>query len=161
MADNKADKNEQANAAQNAKAEDATKGATKNATKDAWISKKDLLKETNISYGQLYRWKREGLLPEEWFDKRSAPTGQETYFPRELVLTRIATIKELKNDKSLDEIAEVLPKPMSREAASIASELLANDDFIGKIVEKVAAKLAAGTNTDASTDTTTGNGSEE
>ena len=45
------------------------------------ISKKDLLKTTGISYGQLYRWKREGLIPEEWFVKRSSPTGQETYFP--------------------------------------------------------------------------------
>ena len=42
------------------------------------ISKKDLLIQTNISYGQLYRWKREGLIPEEWFIKKSVSTGQET-----------------------------------------------------------------------------------
>ena len=44
------------------------------------ISKKDLLKEMNISYGQLYRWKREGLIPDEWFNKQSVSTGQETFF---------------------------------------------------------------------------------
>ncbi len=33
------------------------------------ISKKDLLSKTNISYGQLYRWKRKNIIPEEWFIK--------------------------------------------------------------------------------------------
>ncbi len=45
------------------------------------ISKKHLLQLTNISYGQLYRWKRENLLPESWFIKKSSFTGQETFFP--------------------------------------------------------------------------------
>ena len=40
------------------------------------ISKKDLLNDTGISYGQLYRWKREGLIPEEWFIKQPSFTGQ-------------------------------------------------------------------------------------
>ena len=31
------------------------------------ISKKELLELTGISYGQLYRWKRKNLIPEEWF----------------------------------------------------------------------------------------------
>ena len=44
-----------------------------------YISKKDLLKRYGISYGALYRWKRMGLIPEEWFIKRSTPTGQETF----------------------------------------------------------------------------------
>ena len=68
------------------------------------ISKKDLLAETGISYGQLYRWKREGLIPEEWFIKRSAFTGQETYFPKERVLERIGIILEMKDEQSLEEI---------------------------------------------------------
>lgn len=72
------------------------------------ISKKDLLKLTGISYGQLYRWKRQGLIPEEWFIKRSSYTGQETYFPKELILARIEKIIELKDQKSLDEIHEIL-----------------------------------------------------
>ena len=68
------------------------------------ISKKDLLKETGISYGQLYRWKREGLIPEEWFVKRSAFTGQETFFPRERILERVGFILERKDEMSLEEI---------------------------------------------------------
>ena len=36
------------------------------------ISKKDLLAVMGISYGQLYRWKRQRLIPEEWFIKQSA-----------------------------------------------------------------------------------------
>ena len=44
------------------------------------ISKRELLENTGISYGQLYRWKREGLIPEEWFIKRASFTGQECFF---------------------------------------------------------------------------------
>ena len=72
------------------------------------ISKKDLLKTTGISYGQLYRWKREGLIPEEWFVKRSSPTGQETYFPQEKILKRIHAIQQLKDSYSLEELARIL-----------------------------------------------------
>ena len=52
------------------------------------ISKKQLLAETGISYGQLYRWKRERLIPEGWFIKQSSYTGQETFFPKEDVYKR-------------------------------------------------------------------------
>ncbi len=72
------------------------------------ISKKDLLKETGISYGQLYRWKRENLIPEEWFIKQSSFTGQETFFPREKILSRIKSIQELKDEYSLDELSKML-----------------------------------------------------
>ena len=72
------------------------------------ISKKDLLVETGISYGQLYRWKRDGLIPEEWFIKRSAFTGQETFFPRDRMLARIKGILALKDTHSLEEIRESL-----------------------------------------------------
>ena len=68
------------------------------------ISKKDLLAETGISYGQLYRWKREGLIPEEWFVKRSVFTGQETFFPREKILERVGMILDMKDDLSLEAI---------------------------------------------------------
>jgi len=34
------------------------------------ISKKDTLETMGISYGQLYRWKRKGLIPESWFIRR-------------------------------------------------------------------------------------------
>lgn len=69
------------------------------------ISKKDLLVEMNISYGQLYRWKRKNLIPEEWFIKKSVSTGQETFFPREKVLERVRKILQYKDDVSLDELA--------------------------------------------------------
>ena len=70
------------------------------------ISKKDLLVLMNISYGQLYRWKRKNLIPEEWFIKKSVSTGQETFFPKEKIIARINNIIELKDEASLDELAE-------------------------------------------------------
>lgn len=76
------------------------------------ISKKELLERADISYGQLYRWKRKGLIPEDWFIRKSTYTGQETFFPRAKVLARIDKIKNLKEDVSLDDIADVFsPSP--------------------------------------------------
>ena len=48
------------------------------------ISKKDLLSRYGISYGSLYRWKRKGLIPDEWFIRKATVTGQETFFPEAL-----------------------------------------------------------------------------
>lgn len=70
------------------------------------ISKKELLELTGITYGQLYRWKRKGLIPEDWFIKKSSYTGQETYFPRDKVLERIDKILHMKDDFSLDQLAD-------------------------------------------------------
>lgn len=71
------------------------------------ISKKELLEITNVSYGQLYRWKRKNIIPEEWFIKKSSYTGQETYFPKEKILDRIEKIKDMKDDVSLDNLAQM------------------------------------------------------
>lgn len=71
------------------------------------ISKKDLLMETGISYGQLYRWKRQGLIPDDWFMKQSSFTGQETFFPRRRMVERIRTILAKKDTHSLDGLAEL------------------------------------------------------
>ncbi len=71
------------------------------------ISKKELLELTNISYGQLYRWKRKNIIPEMWFIKKSVSTGQETFFPRKQILERIEQIINLKDELSLDELANV------------------------------------------------------
>ena len=71
------------------------------------ISKKDLLELTGISYGQLYRWKRKDLIPEEWFVRKSTFTGQETFFPKEKILERINKIQTMKENLSLDELAEM------------------------------------------------------
>jgi hypothetical protein len=76
------------------------------------ISKKELLELTGISYGQLYRWKRKKLIPEDWFIRKSTFTGQETFFPKEKILARIERIKELKDERSLDELAAMFaPDP--------------------------------------------------
>lgn len=69
------------------------------------ITKKDLLLKYGISYGALYRWKRMGLIPEDWFIKRAVATGQETYFDRVAITERIETILSLKDTMSLEEIA--------------------------------------------------------
>jgi DNA-binding transcriptional MerR regulator len=71
------------------------------------ISKKELLELTGISYGQLYRWKRKNLLPEEWFIHKSAFTGQETFFPKQQILARIDKIMHMKDGLSLNELAGI------------------------------------------------------
>jgi len=72
------------------------------------ISKKELLELTGISYGQLYRWKRKHLIPEDWFVRKSTFTGQETFFPKERILDRIEKIKNMKGDITLDDLADML-----------------------------------------------------
>ena len=82
---------------------------------EKWISKKELLAKTGISYGQLSRWNREKLIPDDWFIKRAAFTGQETFFPRERVLERISFILENKDRYALRELVEMLsPNPENR-----------------------------------------------
>lgn len=83
------------------------------------ISKKDLLKSTGISYGQLYRWKRKKIIPEDWFIKKSSFTGQETFFPREKILERIQIILEMKDKYSLDDIAEMILPSKNKSSYSI------------------------------------------
>lgn len=85
------------------------------------ISKKDLLEVANISYGQLYRWKRKNIIPEEWFIKKSTFTGQETFLPKEKVLERIEYILSMKDDISLDDIANMFVKKESDKKFNIES----------------------------------------
>ena len=77
------------------------------------ISKKELLELTGISYGQLYRWKRKDLIPEEWFVRKSTFTGQETFFPKEKILERIDKIQTMKENLSLDELADMFSPNIS------------------------------------------------
>ncbi len=72
---------------------------------DLLISKKDLLQRYGISYGALYRWKRKGLIPEEWFIKKSTVTGQETFFDERTICERIELILSRSEEMSLDELA--------------------------------------------------------
>ncbi|MFC9725073.1 YhbD family protein [Bacillus cereus] len=89
------------------------------------ISKKDLLELTGISYGQLYRWKRKNLIPEDWFVRKSTFTGQETFFPKEKILERIDKIQTMKEDLSLDELANVF-------SPSVREILLTKEDILCK-----------------------------
>jgi DNA-binding transcriptional MerR regulator len=87
------------------------------------ISKKDLLAETGISYGQLYRWKREGLIPEAWFVKRASFTGQETFFPRERILERVGAILSMKDECSLGEIRRQIAGEDEGELSGLLREM--------------------------------------
>ena len=73
---------------------------------ESLISKKELLERYGISYGALYRWKRKGLIPDEWFIKKSTVTGQETFFPEKLICERVEIIQLKKEDVLLDELAK-------------------------------------------------------
>ena len=70
-----------------------------------YITKKELLEEMNISYGQLYRWKRMGMIPENWFIKRPSSTGQETILPRKKIVKRVQDIQAMMASHSLEHIA--------------------------------------------------------
>ncbi len=95
------------------------------------ISKKDLLIETNISYGQLYRWKRKKLIPEDWFMKKSTYTGHETFFPREKILERIEQILNMKDGASLDDLADKFSSDIPEEMVRRKDELL-NHQILSK-----------------------------
>jgi hypothetical protein len=88
------------------------------------ISKKDLLTEMNISYGQLYRWKRKKLIPEDWFMKKSTYTGQETFFPKGKILDRIDQIINMKDGSSLDDLADKFSSNMPEAMIRRREELL-------------------------------------
>ena len=70
-----------------------------------YISKSDLLKRYGISYGSLYRWKRMGLIPEEWFIKMSVPSGQETFFREDVICPRIDEIIWERDHGNLEDFA--------------------------------------------------------
>jgi hypothetical protein len=102
------------------------------------ISKKDLLDLADISYGQLYRWKRKNLIPEDWFVRKSTFTGQETFFPKNKILERIDKIKNMKDDLSLDDMADMF-------SPQLAEVLLSNDELKEKnIVSQMALEIYEG-----------------
>ncbi len=80
------------------------------------ISKKELLERYSISYGALYRWKRKGLIPEDWFIKKATVTGQETFFPKSLVCERVELIQSMKDEHSLDELSGKLNTESKKKA---------------------------------------------
>ena len=80
------------------------------------ISKKELLDRYGISYGALYRWKRKGLIPEDWFIKKATVTGQETFFPKALICERVELIQNQKDELSLDELAGQINRQTQKQA---------------------------------------------
>lgn len=90
------------------------------------ISKKDLLSETGISYGQLYRWKRKSIIPEEWFIKKSVSTGQETFFPKRKILDRVEMIVNMKDEASLDDLAKMFSVEVEHSAIDLERLLKKN-----------------------------------
>ncbi|WP_297639298.1 DUF4004 family protein [uncultured Clostridium sp.] len=96
------------------------------------ISKKDLLKTTGISYGQLYRWKRKNIIPEEWFIKKSVSTGQETFFPMDKILERIYAILALKDEASLDDLSRMFSGKVKN--GELAKEYLIKNNIVSNYV---------------------------
>ncbi len=94
---------------------------------EEWITKREVLERYNISYGALYRWKRLGLIPEEWFVKRATVTGQETFFKKDLICPRVELILERKESVSLEQLADELAG--HREQQSSRRQLVLNDGF--------------------------------
>lgn len=93
------------------------------------ISKKDLLLRYGISYGALYRWKRKGLIPEDWFIKKATVTGQETFFPAELICERVELIKSQKDELSLDELARSFSSESQKRALMIVDTVYGEKIF--------------------------------
>ncbi len=96
------------------------------------ISKKALLEKYSISYGALYRWKRKGLIPEEWFIKRSTTTGQETFFPKDLIFERVELIIANKEEVLLDDLAEKLSGEEKSHAKIIIDTVFGEKTFFAK-----------------------------
>jgi hypothetical protein len=96
------------------------------------ISKKDLLDLAGISYGQLYRWKRKDLIPEDWFIRKSTFTGQETFFPKQKILDRINRIQTMKENLSLDELADMFSPNLSD--LKLEGEELVRRNIVSKTV---------------------------
>lgn len=99
------------------------------------ISKKELLQRYGISYGALYRWKRKGLIPEEWFIKKATVTGQETFFPKKLICQRVELIQDQKEDTSLDELSKRFHK--KNEAMLIVKTAIGEKSFLCSEIEEI------------------------
>lgn len=90
------------------------------------ISKKELLQRYGISYGALYRWKRLGLIPEDWFLRRSTPSGQETFFHAGQICPRVEQILTRPESVSLEELAQRLTQPAQEQPSRY---LIVSDGF--------------------------------
>lgn len=91
------------------------------------ISKKEVLEQYGISYGALYRWKRMGLIPEDWFIRKSTTTGQETFFRRDQICPRLELILSRRDGTSLEKLAGELEG--ERQQRRSARRLVVEDRF--------------------------------
>jgi len=112
------------------------------------ISKKDLLERYGISYGALYRWKRKGLIPEEWFLKKATVTGQETFFPKELICERVELIQSQKDDFSLDELSEQFSQESESKAVLMIKTRYGDKTFYVSEIQQVLLDDGKGVTTD-------------
>ena len=112
------------------------------------ISKKELLALYEISYGALYRWKRKGLIPEDWFIKKSTVTGQETFFPRKLICERMELIKKQKDGVSLEEISEFLSYETKKNARVVIDTDFGKKVFYVRDIKSVIIDNGDGTEKD-------------
>ena len=67
---------------------------------------------------------KKNLIPEDWFVRKSTFTGQETFFRK--ILERIDKIQTMKEDLSLDELANMF-SPSVREILLTKEEILRKD----------------------------------
>lgn len=101
------------------------------------ISKKQLLEKYSISYGALYRWKRKGLIPEDWFIKKSTTTGQETFFPKDLITERVEMIIAKKEDVLLDELAEKISGEEENNAKIVIDTVFGEKTFFLRDIRSI------------------------
>jgi len=112
------------------------------------ISKKELLERYSISYGALYRWKRKGLIPEDWFIKKSTTTGQETFFPRQRICERVELIQSQRDEYSLDELARQFNQESEQKAALIIRTVFGEKVFYLNEIRSVLLERGDGSPTD-------------
>ncbi len=109
------------------------------------ISKKELLERYAISYGALYRWKRKGLIPEDWFIKKATVTGQETFFPKKLICERVELIQSQKDDFSLDDLSAQFGRESEKRAVLTVQSVFGDKAFYWDEVKSVTVDNGDGT----------------
>ena len=112
------------------------------------ISKKELLELYKISYGALYRWKRKGLIPEDWFIKKSTVTGQETFFPRQLICERMELIQKQKDETSLEELSKQFSSESKKNATIVLNTAFGSKTFYLNDIKSVIIDDGEGTQRD-------------
>ena len=112
------------------------------------ISKKELLELYKISYGALYRWKRKGLIPEDWFIKKSTVTGQETFFPRQLICERMELIQKQKDETSLEELSKQFSSESQKNATIVLNTAFGSKTFYLNDIKSVIIDDGEGTQRD-------------